>query len=149
MNTNKRMSYRVTALLLTLSLFIIAACQKDPNSGTTNEQPSPAQVLSTEEQNSDSATPQEGEKDLRTEIVTNLKGYKEVKSLKIDGRSQDAGSASISPDGKYVIFETSDQSRKAGLARVIFDGDKTPNPILLFSERGAYEPRWSPVPVAD
>lgn len=376
MNTNRPMSYKVTALLLTLSLFIIAACQKAPNSGATNEQPSPTQVLSTEEQNNGNTTTQEGEKDLRTEIAENLKGYKiafassskdgnsndiwmanvdgsgekqlttgkgidmypewsgdgqfiyytgnkhggtleiyrvnttgdpqpqqlslfgkevrslsvsadnkmitmgimsdsvpfgadlkaysadlyiidmakvekilaegrllnlgdltvlasepkaqhiwheqpafqkspdgipyiayartenydddaimkdtiwlikadgsenkllldqasmpqwafddthivthgfqvmnlktkEVKSLKIDGRSEDAGSASISPDGKYVIFETSDQSRKAGLARVVFDGEKTPNPILLFSERGAYEPRWSPVPVAD
>lgn len=71
----------------------------------------------------------------------------EIKQLKIDGISSEAGSASISPDGKYVIFEMSDKNRKAGIAKVVYKGSKTPNPILKFLDRGAFEPRWSPVPI--
>lgn len=73
----------------------------------------------------------------------------EVKQLKIDGLSPDAGSASISPDGKYVIFETSDNNRKAGIAKVILRDSQIANPIMNFSKLDAYEPRWSPVPVEE
>jgi Tol biopolymer transport system component len=75
---------------------------------------------------------------------------KETKLLKVDNRAQDAGAASISPDGQYVIFETGDsEDRKSGLAKVIYEGEDTPNPIVLFSERPAFEPRWSPVPIKE
>lgn len=71
----------------------------------------------------------------------------ESKTLKIDGLTESAGSASISPDGQYVIFETSDENRKAGLAKVVYKGSSENNPIVMFSDLDAYEPRWSPVPV--
>lgn len=75
---------------------------------------------------------------------------KETKLLKVDNRAQDAGAASISPDGKYLIFETGDsEDRKSGLAKVIYEGEDTPNPIVLFSERPAFEPRWSPVAIGE
>lgn len=73
---------------------------------------------------------------------------KEIKKLKIDGILSSAGSASASPNGKYVLFEISDANRKAGLAKVILNGNKTPNPITLLSKRNAYEPRFSPVPLS-
>lgn len=72
-----------------------------------------------------------------------------TKQLKIDGIDESSGAPSISPDGKYVIFELSDNNRKAGLARVIYNGETRKNPITLFSKRQAYEPRWSPVPIID
>ncbi|MCH4886751.1 hypothetical protein EZV73_04185 [Acidaminobacter sp. JC074] len=72
---------------------------------------------------------------------------KTQKKLKIDGLSGDAGSPSISPDGKYVIFESSDRKRLAGVSKVVLEGDKTENPIVVFSKRPVFEPRWSPVPI--
>lgn len=70
-----------------------------------------------------------------------------VNTLKIDGLNNSAGAASISPDNKYVIFEMSDENRKAGLARIIYSNENKKNPITKFSDRQIYEPRWSPTPL--
>jgi len=68
--------------------------------------------------------------------------------LNIHGLSSDAGAAVLSPDGQFVVFETDDRNRQAGVARVVLsEGDGSVYHVL--SERPAYEPRWSPVPVPD
>lgn len=75
---------------------------------------------------------------------------KEFESIKIDDLREDAGAASISPDGKYILFETSDKfDRQAGLARVIYTEQSIANPIVILLEMGACEPRWSPVKIED
>ena len=76
---------------------------------------------------------------------------KQTRQMHISNLARDAGAASISPDGKYVLFETDDSDRRAGVARFTFkQGDaKLPdNPYFLLLPRPAYEPRWSPVPVS-
>ena len=77
---------------------------------------------------------------------------KQTKQIHISNLARDAGAASISPDGKYVLFETDDRDRNAGVARLTFkQGDtKLPdNSYSLLLSRPAYEPRWSPVPLSD
>ncbi len=72
-----------------------------------------------------------------------------VRKLKIDGLARDAGSASISPDNQYVLFETDDRNRQAGIAKLAFQDDSniSNNPYTMLIDRPAYEPRWSPLPV--
>ncbi|MEM7113733.1 MAG: hypothetical protein AAF614_14950 [Chloroflexota bacterium] len=72
-----------------------------------------------------------------------------ARRLKIDGLSTDAGAASLSPDNNYVLFESDDRNRQAGIARVVYEDEAAAksNTMTLLLERPAYEPRWSPVPL--
>lgn len=66
--------------------------------------------------------------------------------LAVQGLSSDAGAAVLSPDGQFVVFETDDRNRQAGVARAVLS-EGSGSEYHLLSERPAYEPRWSPVPV--
>ncbi|MCV6610194.1 MAG: hypothetical protein OIF55_05420 [Amphritea sp.] len=72
----------------------------------------------------------------------------EVRTLQIDNLPSDAGAASLSPDGQFVLFENDDHGRKAGIAKVSYLQDGFQNPYILLNEAlSAYEPRWSPIPL--
>jgi len=73
----------------------------------------------------------------------------DVRRLKIDDLSEEAGAASFSPDGQYLLFETDDTTRLAGIARVVYQDEvnSSANPFITLSQRQAAEPRWSPIPV--
>lgn len=71
----------------------------------------------------------------------------EKKEIKIDKILPSAGSPSFSPDGKYILFETGDSNRKAGLAYTAYSDEDKKNPYITPSSRLSYEPRWSPVPL--
>ena len=92
----------------------------------------------------------------RTRIVTF--GFKEIDpktgsidSYRIDGLDDEAGTPSLTPDNRYLLFETSDSERYAGYARALLASDPstadTPNPVVPMTQRLAFEPRISPVPV--
>lgn len=68
-----------------------------------------------------------------------------VHELPVAGLSGDAGSASLSPDKKLVIFESSDRARRPGMALV--GDEETAADFVTLGDAPAYEPRWSPVKV--
>lgn len=70
-----------------------------------------------------------------------------TKRLKIDDLNGDAGSVSLAPGGGFVLFEESDRNRRAALAREKYEGTSEENKYTILGERGAFEPRFSPVPV--
>jgi len=65
--------------------------------------------------------------------------------LNITGIDNEVSAASISPDGEYVLFEVGDENRKAGIAELNISG---PSKGVIIESNNAYEPRWSPTPVA-
>ena len=64
--------------------------------------------------------------------------------IKVKGIRKEVSGLSISPDGKYVLFEIGDLNRKGGLAR--YSITEAQNGVQL-DAKNVYEPRWSPVPI--
>lgn len=69
----------------------------------------------------------------------------QVSKLNVANISDDAGAASLSPTGDFILFESNDRTREPGIAQVSATG-KTVS-FACLSDEAAYEPRWSPVKV--
>ena len=67
------------------------------------------------------------------------------KQLKVTGISKEVSGATVSPDGKYILFEVGDESRQGGIAR--YSTSTSDNKGEILSASNVYEPRWSPKPI--
>ncbi|NRB41149.1 MAG: hypothetical protein HRU20_22200, partial [Pseudomonadales bacterium] len=64
--------------------------------------------------------------------------------LNVSDITLEVASATVSPDGEFILFEVGDENRKAGMARLSIEAE---NPGVVIAGGNAYEPRWSPKPV--
>ena len=67
-----------------------------------------------------------------------------VQQLQLNKIKREASGGSISPNGKYLLFEVGDRGRQGGIAR--FNLNKAENGEVL-KAKNVHEPRWSPVPI--
>ena len=65
-----------------------------------------------------------------------------IHQLQVSGISREVSGATISPDGKYILFEVGDENRQGGIAR--YNSDSS-NMGEVLQANNVYEPRWSPI----